>query len=51
MDITIDHCTDGHLIAEEIAASGYPAIVGTDLTSRSKVEVEYMSFKTAGVKS
>ena len=49
VDITIDHCTDGHLIAEEIAASGYPAIVGTDLTSRSKVEVEYMSFKTAGV--
>ena len=49
VDITIDHCTDGHLIAEEIAASGYPVIVGTDLTSRSKVEVEYMSFKTAGV--
>lgn len=49
VDITIDHCTDGHLIADEIAAAGYPVIVGTDLTSRSKVEVEYMSFKTAGV--
>lgn len=49
IEITIDHCTDGHLIAGEIAASGYPAIVGTDLTSRSKVEVEYMNFKTAGI--
>lgn len=49
VDITIDHCTDGHLIAREIAASGYPAIVGTDLTSRSKIEVAYMDFKTAGV--
>lgn len=49
VDITLDHCTEGHLIGEEIAASGYPAIVGTDLTARSKVEVEYMSFKTAGL--
>lgn len=49
IDITLDHCTEGHLIADEIAASGFPAIVGTDLTARSKVEVGYMSFKTAGV--
>lgn len=49
IDISLDHCTEGHLIADEIAASGYPAIVGTDLTARSKVEVGYMSFKTAGV--
>ncbi|POP31246.1 amidohydrolase [Lactonifactor longoviformis] len=49
VDITLDHCTEGHLIAEEVAASGFPAIVGTDLTSRSKIEVENMSFKTCGV--
>lgn len=46
--ITLDHCTEGHLIADLIAESGFPAIVGTGLTSRNKVEVEYMSFKTAG---
>ena len=46
VDITIDHCTEGHLIAEEIKASGFPAIVGPDLTSRSKPEVRYMDFKT-----
>lgn len=46
VDITIDHCTEGHLIADEIKASGFPAIVGPDLTARSKPEVQYMNFKT-----
>lgn len=46
VDITLDHCTEGHLIAEEIAASGFPAIIGPDLTSRSKIEVQNMNFKT-----
>ncbi len=49
IDITLDHCTEGHLIAEEIAASGFPAITGTGLTARSKQEVEYLSFKSAAV--
>lgn len=46
VDITIDHGTEGHLIADEIKASGFPVIVGTDLTSRSKLEVQNMNFKT-----
>ena len=49
INITLDHCTEGHLIAEYIKASGYPAIVGPDLTSKNKIEVENMSFKTCGV--
>lgn len=47
--MTLDHCSEGHLIAEELAAEGYPAIVGPDLTSRSKIEVQNMAFKTVGV--
>lgn len=47
--ITLDHCSEGHLIAEEIKKSGFPAIVGPDLASRSKIEVQNMAFKTAGV--
>lgn len=47
--MTLDHCTEGHLIAEEIASSGFPAIVGPDLSSRSKIEVQNMAFKTAGI--
>ena len=46
VDITIDHGTEGHLIVDEIKASGFPVIVGTDLTSRSKLEVQNMNFKT-----
>lgn len=46
VDITIDHGTDGHLIVDEIKASGFPVIVGTDLTARSKLEIQNMNFKT-----
>ncbi len=49
LDMTLDHCSEGHLIAAEIAASGFPAIVGPDLATRNKIEVQNMAFKTAGV--
>ncbi len=49
INITLDHCTEGHLITEHIKKSGYPAIVGTDLTSKNKIEVGNMSFKTCGI--
>lgn len=28
VDLTIDHGTEAHLVADEIAASGFPVIVG-----------------------
>lgn len=49
LSMTLDHCSEGHLIAEELAKEGYPAIVGPDLASRNKIEVQNMAFKTAGV--
>ncbi len=49
LDLTIDHCTEGHLIAQEIAESGYPAIVGPSLASRNKDEVRLSDFKTVGI--
>ena len=49
LDMTLDHCSEGHLVAEEIAASGFPAIVGPDLASRNKIEVQNVAFKTAGI--
>ena len=51
LSATLDHCTEGHLVPNEIAASGFPAIVGPSLASRSKPEVESLDFKTAGVLS
>lgn len=44
--ITIDHGTEAHLIADEIKESGFPVIAGTQLTSRSKLEVQNMNFKS-----
>ncbi len=48
LGLTLDHCTEGHLISEAIAESGYPAIVGPSLASRSKDEVSLSDFKTPG---
>ena len=49
LGLTLDHCTEGHLIAEEIANSGFPAIVGPSLAARSKNEVSLSDFKTPGI--
>ena len=49
LDLTLDHCTEGHLITEEIARSGYPAIVGPSMSARSKKEVCESDFKTPGI--
>lgn len=46
VDMTLDHGTESHLIANVIKAAGFPVIVGPDLTSRSKLEVKNMNFKT-----
>jgi hypothetical protein len=37
--MTLDHCTEGHLIADAIKDSGFPAIIGPSLASRNKAEV------------
>lgn len=47
--LTLDHCTEGHLIAQEIQKAGVPAIVGPTLSSRNKIEVQNMDFKTPGI--
>ncbi|MDE6213228.1 MAG: amidohydrolase [Lachnospiraceae bacterium] len=47
--MTLDHCSEGHLIMEELKEAGFPAIVGPDMASRNKIEVQNMAFKTAGL--
>ena len=49
LDLTLDHCTEGHLIAKELAKSGFPAIVGPSMSARSKKEVSESDFKTPGI--
>ncbi len=49
VDLTLDHCTEGHLIADELAKEGYPALIGPTFGSKTKPEVKNKSFETAGV--
>jgi len=44
--MTLDHCTDGSLIADELAKEGFPAFVGPSLGSKSKIELCNKSFTT-----
>jgi len=46
VDLTLDHCTDGSLIAEELAKEGYPAFVGPSFGSKSKIELSHKDFST-----
>jgi len=47
--LTLDHCTEGHIIAEYIKESGYPAIVGPTMSFNSKIELSNKSFSTPKV--
>lgn len=47
--LTLDHCTDGSLIADELAGEGLPAFVGPSLGSKTKIELANKSFTTPKV--
>jgi imidazolonepropionase-like amidohydrolase len=47
--LTLDHCTEGHLIANKLAQYGYPALVGPSFGSKSKPELTHKGFQTAGI--
>lgn len=49
--LTLDHCTDGSLIADELAEEGFPAFVGPSLGSKTKIELKNKSFTTPKVLS
>ena len=46
VNITLDHCTDGAIIADELAEEGRAAFVGPSLSNKSKVELRNLSFTT-----
>lgn len=46
LDLTIEHATEGHKIAPQIAKSGFKVAVGPTLSSRSKVELREISWDT-----
>ena len=48
LKITLEHVTEGHLIAEELAKENVPLAVGPTLTSASKFELRNKSWVTPG---
>ncbi|MDR0312749.1 MAG: amidohydrolase [Treponema sp.] len=47
--ITIEHCTEGHLIAEYLAKENVPLAIGPSFGFPSKVELKNKTFDTPGV--
>lgn len=46
IDVTIEHCSDGELVAEIIKRENIPVNMGPTLTDRSKPELKNLSFAT-----
>jgi imidazolonepropionase-like amidohydrolase len=46
LQVVVEHCTEGHKVADELAEAGVPAMVGPSLSSRSKMELRELSFST-----
>jgi imidazolonepropionase-like amidohydrolase len=47
--LTIEHCTEGHLIVEELAKENIPVAVGPSLGHATKYELRNKSFTTPGI--
>lgn len=49
LKITLDHCTEGHVIVDKLAQYNYPALIGPSATFKSKPELSNKTFKTPGI--
>jgi imidazolonepropionase-like amidohydrolase len=50
LNLSLEHCTEGHLIAENLKDEHIKAIiVGPSLSDRSKVELKNLTFKTPAI--
>ncbi len=49
--ITLEHCTEGHLVAEELAAEHVPLAVGPSLGHATKFELRNKTWETPGILS
>ncbi|MBR6090000.1 MAG: hypothetical protein IKP86_08710, partial [Anaerolineaceae bacterium] len=46
INITLDHCTEGHLIVEQLVKAKMPVLVGPSFNSKTKFEVKNKTFAT-----
>lgn len=47
--LTLEHCTEGHLIADELARENIPVAVGPSLGHATKYELKNKTFTTPGI--
>lgn len=47
--LTLEHVTEGHLIADELKEDGYPVAVGPSLSHATKFELRNKTFETPGI--
>jgi imidazolonepropionase-like amidohydrolase len=51
LKITLEHCTDGHLIVDHLVKENVPIAVGPSLTHATKYELRNKTFATPGILS
>ncbi len=49
VNLTLDHCTEGHLIVDYLKKFNYPVIVGPSYGCKSKVETKNKTFETVKI--
>lgn len=49
VNLVIEHCTEGHVVAGQLAEKGIPAVIGPVITNRAKVEMQGLTLETARV--
>jgi imidazolonepropionase-like amidohydrolase len=49
IDLIIEHCTEGHLIAKRLAQKKIPVVIGPLIANRAKVEMQGITLETARV--
>ncbi|AEN05733.1 amidohydrolase family protein [Halolamina sp.] len=48
-DLSIEHATEGHVLADEFVKRDVPAVVGPSISSASKYELRNITFETPGI--
>lgn len=49
LDITLDHCTEGHLIVDQLAKEKKSVILGPYITGRAKLEMKGLTLETPSI--
>jgi len=49
VELIIEHCTEGHLVAGQLAEKKIPVVIGPVITNRAKVEMQGLTPQTARI--